>query len=314
MVEAKVGVSPAHQILLYSNKEMQDCNTLADYPPLTNQSNIFLVAKLKGGSMLEKLTSDIELLKLSLEPKRTIDKSLPKRNDYCPITGCDFVHDGVMVLEMPCGHPMSSDGLMDYCWNEVTSGRKSEIKCPLCESEWSLAVIKRYGGISAEELGLLEVGLSRNLCDKNSDIKQCPKCLTYCTRQNPNDFSVECIICKPKYHFCWHCLKKWKTSFSSSNCGNSPCKDAEILALLRDCGRVKVAYLNDTTVFKYRACVHCGTLIELSGGCKHMKCKACETEFCFICLRKRTPQGSWFCGSHESGCKEAPIQTVIPCK
>lgn len=218
-----------------------------------------------------------------------------------------------MVWAMPCGHSMSSGGLMDYCW---TRERKSEIKCPLYEVEWSLAVVKRYGGISTKELGLLEVGLSRNFCDKNDNIKQCLKCQTYCTRQNPNDSCVECVGCKmhgrPKYHFCWYCLKVWKTSVSSTSCGNSSCNDARILALLCDCGRVKVAYIKDCTIFKYRACVHCGTMIELSDGCKNMQCTACKTEFCFICLRRKISYGSWSCGSFNDQCIEAPIQTIIP--
>ena len=41
-------------------------------------SNIFLVARLKGGSLLENLTSDVESLKVHFGPKRTVDKSLPK--------------------------------------------------------------------------------------------------------------------------------------------------------------------------------------------------------------------------------------------
>ena len=315
LVKDKTGVDPDCQVLIYNGKQLEDDNTLAEYPPLGNQSSIMLVSRLRGGSMLEKLTTDVELLKIDFEPKRTIDNSLPACKDECLINLRDFHTDGVMVWKMPCGHPVSSHGLMDYCWNEINRERKTEFKCPVCKCEWSLAVIKQYGGISTEELGLLETALSRNYCNKSSDIKQCLKCQTYCTRKNPKDRYVECIACKkhgrPEYHFCWCCLKEWKNSPSSTSCGNSSCKDVESLALLRDCGRVKVAYIKDCTIFKYRACVHCGTLIELSDGCKHMQCTACKTEFCFICLRRKTCEG-WLCGSYKTECKEAPIQTVIP--
>ena len=41
-----------------------------------------------------------------------------------------------------------------------------------------------------------------------------------------------------------------------------------------------------------RACVHCGALVQHTEACKQMKCLACSGEFCFICLRRRTPEGT----------------------
>ena len=89
------------------------------------------------------------------------------------------------------------------------------------------------------------------------------------------------------------------------------CNDAERLAILRDCGKVKVNFVK-IEVYKKRACPHCGSLIEHAEGCKHIQCKQCKTEFCFICLRRRKER-SLLCGDFSTECTLAPIQTVIPC-
>lgn len=131
---------------------------------------------------------------------------------------------------------------------------------------------------------------------------------------DPKINSVKCMICskeqKSSYHFCWLCLRDWKTCLSSSACGNEDCTDSAKLEQLRTCGKVKVSYIN-VEIFKFRACPNCGTIIELAGGCKHMNCKPCGKDFCFVCLRMKS-QGSWSCGNHNTPCDAAPLQTVIP--
>ena len=62
-----------------------------------------------------------------------------------------------------------------------------------------------------------------------------------------------------------------------------------------------------------RLCPNCGTPIEHTGGCKQMTCRPCQTDFCFICLRIKT-SGSWQCGSYNTKCAVAPIQTSVPKK
>jgi hypothetical protein len=60
-----------------------------------------------------------------------------------------------------------------------------------------------------------------------------------------------------------------------------------------------------------RACVGCGVIVEHIGGCKHVICKLCRTEFCFVCLRKKV-DGCSPCGDHQSVCALAPTQQDIP--
>lgn len=229
------------------------------------------------------------------------------------ITGCD----DQPVYKMPCRgrHPMSSDGLLDYCWNEI-KGLKYEIKCPICSDTWSLDDIRRFGRASDMELKQLEMGFSRNFCLKSTDIKECPGCHSFCERQDKSNACVMCIICSKKnksnFHFCWHCLRTWQAALGAASCGNSGCNAGQQLAILKNSPKVDVEFLN-IKIYKHRACPNCGTVIEHDGGCKHMMCTACKKEFCFVCLRTKM-EGSWSCGSYNTSCQLAPIQTEIPAK
>jgi len=60
-----------------------------------------------------------------------------------------------------------------------------------------------------------------------------------------------------------------------------------------------------------RGCPKCGTLVEHSERCKHIKCCGCAQDFCFVCLK--TPiNGQWQCGAHNAECPVAPLQTTLP--
>ena len=299
MVERKTDIEPQHQRLIYVGKQMEDDKTLADYPTLKSGSTIFLVLRLPGGQATIK---------------RVVPSSLPRSDDRCIITGENFEDDGVTVLKMPCGHPMSQDGLMDYAWSEVSNYKRTEIKCPLCSTEWPFDVIVRYGGAIKRELEQLELGITFLSFNRSNDINQCPRCQSYCTRIKTNDSSVKCVVCSRKsrsqFIFCWHYLKEWKGPLPSSNCGNDGCDDSEKLAQLRNCGKTMVRYIN-IEIFKERACPSCGTIIELTKGCKHVDCEVCKVKFCFVCLRKKI-NGCWQCGSYNTKCDPAPLQTVIP--
>ncbi len=298
-IEARTGIVPADQRLIYGGKQLQDNNVLADYPTMRNGSAIMLVMRLPGGA---------ELVRPKAPLNRAIGSSVPRSSEPCMIT---FM-EGESVC-MPCGHSISPDGLMDYCWNEVSSSRKSEIRCCLCESEWTIKTIKAYGGTSDEELRMLEEGLSRNYCLKNPEITECPGCTSFCMRKNTSTNCVHCYICSRKksktYYFCWQCLHVWQNGPSASTCGNDGCDADKVLKRLRE---APMKNINGVQVPSVRACPSCGSLIEHQSGCKQMNCKNCSKGFCFICLRTKTPEGSWSCGSWCDKCTPAPRQEQVP--
>jgi len=180
LVEEKTQILPEHQQLVYIGKYLQDEKTLADYDGLGHESHIFLVMRLPGGS--------------SKTQERRIDSSIPRSQEKCMVTFENTKDNGIVVVKMPCGHPICPDGLMDYAWSEVSNSKKTEIKCFLCGQEWPFGVIKRYGGATSIELEQLELGITCNFFSKSSDINQCPKCQSYCTRVDSSVSSVKCIV------------------------------------------------------------------------------------------------------------------------
>lgn len=269
-----------------------------------------LVLRLPGGSgETKKSILEVKPTRPRMPLNRSIPSSVPRSNEPCMIT---FL-EGESV-QMPCSHAISPDGLMDYCWNEVSSGRKYEIRCCICNSEWPIDVIKRFGGASVDELRMLEEGLSKNYCRVHSDISECPGCTSLCERKNASNNCVQCPICTRKngeaYHFCWQCLHPWKSALSAKQCGNTSC-NGELVGQLLNAPETDVIGVKVPSV---RACPNCSSLIQHKSGCKQMTCKKCSTGFCFICLRKKTPEGSWTCGAWNFQCKVAPRQTRLPCQ
>lgn len=282
-MKEKTRVEPEHQRLVYLAKDLEDSKTLAEYSTIKNGSTIFLVLKLCSGQVALK---------------RALPRNAPRSNEACMITGDTFKRDGVVVLVMPCGHPISQDGLMDYAWAEVSIYKRTEIRCPMCSTEWPFGVTVDYGGATPTEHKRLELQISLNSLQKGTDYNICPRCRSYCCRDDPCVSSVKCRRCSD-FFFCWDCLREWKSPLPSSTCGNDGCGDSGRLAVLRDCED------------KLRACPTCGTFIEFSGGCKHVQCTVCSEEFCCVCLQKRS-NGIWQCSSYHSTCTLAPVQTTIP--
>lgn len=241
-----------------------------------------------------------------------IDPSLPYSDEQCMITHESFKENQVSVFKMPCGHPMSSNGLIDYALDEVCENRKTDVQCPLCSAIWPLYIIKKYGNATKREMKQLEVGIAKNSIIKSRDISECPGCHSYCRHEDSTAICMKCIICSKKnksnYKFCWLCHREWKSD-NTYSCGNPHCNNADKLSLLKICGTIKVEFI-DAVIFKLRACPKCGMLIEFKGGCKQMQCEVCKVEFCFVCLKTKS-HGSWPCGSFNNKCGVAPVQTSI---
>ncbi len=283
---------------------MEDEKKLCEYPTIGNGATLYLVLRLLGGAYCQS----------SL---RHIDQKLPRSNDPCMIT---FEYDcpEYPVFLMPCGHSMSPDGLMDYCWNEISSCKPEircpEIRCPLCNQEWPIEVISKYGCATDTEIHQLENGLSRNFCLSDPNILECPICTSFCERRDTTNLCVQCIVCtkkKGKYcYFCWECLGEWKNNLGADTCGNATCGDPVLLRQLATAPMITPLGLN-VQCPKIRACPNCGTLIDHTSGCKHMTCTNCNQSFCFVCLRMKS-NGSSSCGSYSTPCAPAPRQTRIP--
>ena len=213
------------------------------------------------------------------------------------------------TMELPCGHTMAPESLVGSIDDQIKS-HKTELQCPLCFRKWNLSQIKDMG-LSTKEKESMEIGLGKNLFFDTYHSKQCPECNIFIEKMDEG-IRIKCPNCN--YEFCWVCLRKWiKPGPGYKVCGNYDCdpNNSELNQLLKTCNTVEMDYCNMRAP-AVRACPNCGEGINHKGGCKHMQCPNCSTDFCFICLGIFNKQTKcWPCGGYGDPCKAvAPRQTV----
>ena len=278
---------------------LEDNSTLGEYM-IQDKSTIHLVQRLIGGA--DK--------KIDVTIQRHLPSHLPHTNEQCTLCG-----DSPSLL-LPCSphkHSYCSTCVTQHAWTEASEAAKlrSEVKCCLCNSEWSIRVVKEYGAMSDDESCIFQECLSTNYLRNGDNFRQCPGCEIYCERIDKNNSRVRChFCCKSRKFgdFCWHCQKPWTSKGNTDRCNN--CNDDEIIKELKKAPEKDIIGVKCPS---QRLCPVCGTAIEHTQGCKHMTCKLCKTAFCFICLRKKV-DGSWSCGSYNTKCSPAPIQESVPKK
>lgn len=302
-VRSRTEIPPNEQILIFGGKQLEEGKRLSHYR-ISNGATLYLVMRLLGGAE--------QVNRPQIPTRRKIDPSIPRSDEPCMIL---YTEDD--SVRMPCGHVISPDGLMDYCWNEVCVGVKTKVVCCLCNADWDVDTIRRYGGATDEETALIQECLSRNYCRSDPKISECPGCTSFCVRINESKRCTSCRYCANRkgraFYFCWDCKKEWIGEPRNEYCGNDKCTNEEILEKLRTCPEKDIKYLRGLKAPSLRACPNCGSLIQHADACKHVTCKECKVKFCFVCLRI-CYEGSSFCGSYNVQCSVAERQTKIPCR
>uniref|UniRef100_A0A672KK21 Probable E3 ubiquitin-protein ligase ARI7 n=1 Tax=Sinocyclocheilus grahami TaxID=75366 RepID=A0A672KK21_SINGR len=219
----------------------------------------------------------------------------PVYSDYYNGFSTDPYDDDPHTLRarLSCGHVTGPQTLTDYCRLQLNDG-KAELRCPLCNGQWSYTEVRKLAKLTPEEQQCFEETLANNATRKIIDIKNCPGCDWLIERSNPSNLSVQCTVCSAKnkktFEFCWQCLREWKGHQPRSDrCDNEGCSNKE-LDLLRDCATIILKDAANIVCPAVRACPTCGLLIEHnSEKCKNITCSRCTKEFCFVCL-KLTPE------------------------
>ena len=173
-----------------------------------------------------------------------------------------------------------------------------------------LLQVKHVCVLEPDEIQSYEQRLAENYARRALGVQECPGCESLCIKKNKVDQVVRCPVCTKKngaaFDFCWSC----KNPSTTEHCLMRDC-DAQDprLKYLKTCEKKVIIQVPNCP--SLRACPTCGVLIEHTGACKHMICQGCDTEFCFICLKKRRKIRGWQCGSWNSTCRPAPVQTTI---
>ncbi|XP_016362564.1 uncharacterized protein LOC107704190 [Sinocyclocheilus anshuiensis] len=218
--------------------------------------------------------------------------------------------------ELSCGHITGPQTLTDYCRIQLIDG-KAELRCPLCQEQWSYTEVRKLAKLTPEEQLYFEERLANNATRKITDIKNCPGCDWLIERSDSSNLSVQCTVCSVKnkktFEFCWQCLREWKGQRPRSDrCDNEGCSNRD-LDLLRDCATIILQDAANIVCPAVRACITCGLLItHNTQRCKNIVCTRCTKEFCFVCL-KLTPD-CLATSDYYIPCSDgvAPRQTSIP--
>ena len=213
---------------------------------------------------------------------------------------------GCFILS--CGHAISTEGLR--CQVLRPNRQKLQVDaCCLCKALISQSVIQKICELDAEETRSLEETLTAARMRREGK-KKCPDCSAWISGSVESS-RVSCSSCS-KSDFCFFCGEDWNRD--STACTSKACMlRARDHKRLETCVRKTIGE-DFEEIPAVRACpwADCGTIIEHSGGCKKMRCPACERSFCFVCLERVAPgsKGPWPCGGARTICPTASIQRL----
>eukprot|EP01083_Nonionella_stella_P101492 287748_1 len=189
-------------------------------------------------------------------------------------------------------------------------------KSNLCGAKWDYVHIKKVltdktdMKDALDKLVNLELFHARNVIENECNAQRCMDCDTLYYRNSDDVMDrkeleekskTKCVMCAQST-FCWLCGAKWRKGHFCDSSFRLELVDILSKAMLKSIGDV-------IEVPSIRCCPNCCQLIKHSDACKHMKCKACKTDFCFICLEQKK-NGHWQCGGHADVCAVAERQNA----
>eukprot|EP01084_Bolivina_argentea_P307183 530907_1 len=188
-------------------------------------------------------------------------------------------------------------------------------KKQLCATKWNYSLIKQIlysDNLDTDDhqnnikLVKLELLSARNKIQKHCNVQKCPKCNSLYFKDEYNikhqhDFKTKCICCDNNNYFCFGCGQLWGNDTHA--CDTS--FRTELIKILNNVSTKKIGDVDNVPCM--RACPNCAQIITHTDACKHMCCKSCKKDFCFVCLKMKK-NGNWKCGSSSSRCDIHPIQ------
>lgn len=216
------------------------------------------------------------------------------------------------------------DNLYSYCWSELES-RKAVFKCPAindskkCNKKWKFCDIVRGACLSVDEVNLFSGFLNQNWFNLDKSIQLCPQCGEAIERSACKGNIMDCLYCRKagnKSKFCFICTRPWPKRSTSTSCDNKECGSSasRMRSVLKKCKRVRIVNVKGCP--SVRACPKCKSIVQFESveeSCKHIKCPACQADFCFICLKVKMPSRVYWpasCGGAFDKCDVAPVQKL----
>jgi len=234
---------------------------------------------------------------------------------YCAICTCDEPTHQEHMTVPGCNHRFCSECILGYCQSKIRDGEVVGLRCPFLDPSlkdcggdgWACdrctyfharrPIDEEGAQVTCEICELaqplpppVDPGCTRELdaaalqavgCDadlvsqytrlhqmkSNQKFRECPNCSEPNT-DGPGRFTntLTCSRCKSKY--CFH--------HANAHPGRG-CRQYE-----RECRKQERDALMGLPL---SPCPKCKVLVEKNGGCNHMQCSQCKTDFCWLCRK-----------------------------
>ncbi|XP_019170235.1 PREDICTED: uncharacterized protein LOC109165768 isoform X2 [Ipomoea nil] len=188
----------------------------------------------------------------------------------------------LMMMTLKCSHKFCSRCMKTYVEGKVQS-TQVPIRCPQlrCKYYISSAECKSFLPVASYE-SLERVLVEANVLDADKIYCPYPNCSVLldpheCFSMRASSSSQSdnsCVECRECQRFiCVDCRVPWHSSMTCEEYQNLPHDE-------RDVGDVTLHRLAQNK--RWRRCLHCQRMIELTHGCYHITCW-CGHEFCYSC-------------------------------
>lgn len=189
-------------------------------------------------------------------------------SDTCAVCWCDITGGAYTT---PCGHIYDKDCFVSQC--SSASASDIPIRCLGAEGSCQnvIAFLELELALTCDELdSLLSHAFTNHIRTHPTQYQYCPTASCdqiYAVTDDWKDFT------------CSMCLTSICTTCSAVSHEGLTCEQNKRAAETDD---TFVAWKKESGA---KDCPRCGSTIEKNGGCRHMRCLACEAHICWVCLK-----------------------------
>jgi|688.fasta_scaffold251125_2 hypothetical protein len=223
--------------------------------------------KASKDSSIKQLKSDIRLYKKILGKYTGYSKNEVLNCQIC----FEKLDRNTLLFINDCNHYFCKNCVKSYLHIQFEENSE-RIICPEkeCDNIVSYNLIKENS--SRKKFNIYENKLLEICVANSNDMCYCPNevCSNICVKGSGTN-KIKCLSCS--YKFCFVCKHKFKS--------NHVCKTKHNL---------KKVPREMRKLFKkknIKLCPQCNMAIEKQTGCNAMKCKSCNTVFCWQCLKTK---------------------------
>jgi len=203
-----------------------------------------------------------------------------------------------LLTGLACGHLYCNQCWTEYLTTKIMDeGASQMIECPGCN-------------IVVDDHTVMNLIIDPMVKQKyqhliTNSFVQCNRLIKWCPSPNctyaikVQHVEARLVKCKCSHKFCFSCAENWHEPVSCNliKKWKLKCQDD--------------SETSNWLIVNTKECPKCSATIEKNGGCNHMRCKACQADFCWLCL------GEWsshsICNSYneEESISKATIRSTL---